>query len=163
MGLDTYFFKTKKADWARAQEEFAAYEALPEEKKNETKNPYEEWCPEEIGYFRKVNFLMAFFAYYGNCEYKEIGRDEFKELVEKCTEVYRIGKANRDEDGWKGDLSEEAIERVSEILPTCSGFFFGSTDYDEWYFNEVGEVLSWAENVLDNYGDDEVVLMYCWW
>ena len=26
---------------------------------------------------------------------------------------------------------------AEELLPTRSGFFFGSTDYDEWYFEDI--------------------------
>jgi hypothetical protein len=28
-------------------------------------------------------------------------------------------------------------ELAAELLPTTSGFFFGSTDYDEWYYTDI--------------------------
>ena len=134
MGLDIYFHKCKVAEWDAYQKEMEAENAP-------------EFNPEEIGYFRKVNFLMQEFAYYGNCEYRDITREELETLQDKCTRLVACQDA----------------ELAKSLLPTSSGFFFGSTDYDEWYFSDVKEVLNWVNGVLDALEDDEVVLMYCWW
>ena len=61
------------------------------------------------------------------------------------------------------EYDDDDIALAQRLLPTCSGFFYGSTDYDEWYFSDVKEVLEWVNGVLDALDDDEVVLMYCWW
>jgi len=99
----------------------------------------------EIGYFRKVNFLMDFFNYEGNCEYKEIPLECFNELKERCEKV----------------LADHSL--ADELLPTQSGFFFGSTDYDEWYFKNVEAVRDFCQKVLNETEPDEVIEMYCWW
>ena len=78
MGLDIYFHKTAHTEWERYQKDLAAYENLPEDGKSMDNHPDNNFHPEDIGYFRKVNFLMEFFHYEGNCEYKEIGRDELE-------------------------------------------------------------------------------------
>ena len=71
----------------------------------------------EIGYFRKVNFLVKFFEKKGfdvsNQTPLVIKREDAEELLSKCEEVLW--------DHSKGP----------ELLPTMSGFFFGSTDYDD--------------------------------
>lgn len=36
-------------------------------------------------------------------------------------------------------------ELAEELLPTTSGFFFGSTDYDQWYYSDV----KWTADQLD--------------
>lgn len=149
MGLDIYIHKTKRTEWKRFQKELSDYENLPESEQNEGNNPYKNFDPEEIGYFRKVNFLMSFFDYDGNCEYKEIAKCELEDLRDACKEISRMKPINK--------------ERCAELLPTQSGFFFGNTDYDQWYFNDVREVFEWVDGVLDHLADDEVVLMYCWW
>lgn len=37
---------------------------------------------------------------------------------------------------------------AEELLPTCAGFFFGSTTYDEDYFEDVKEVRDYVKNIL---------------
>ena len=176
MGLDIYFHKTTRQEWREYQNECDKFANLSDEEKEKgfhgTEAPGNKFEPEEIGYFRKVNFLMQFFAYYGNCEYKEISRDELEELQDKCLIISEMKPCrtefHKSEGVWEMDrvsniYSEADKKRCAEILPTTSGFFFGSTDYDEWYFEDVKEVLNWVTGVLKNLEDDEVVLMYCWW
>ena len=170
MGLDIYFHKTKRTEWERFQNDLAAYENLPKDKQTDGNNPYRDFDPEEIGYFRKVNFLMSFFKYDGNCEYKEIARERLQALRDACAEIakmkpVRIEITRYDYGGTEEtkDYSLADQERCAELLPTQSGFFFGNTDYDKWYFNAVKEVFVWVDGVLSGLADDEVVLMYCWW
>jgi len=43
---------------------------------------------------------------------------------------------------------------VAKILPNQSGFFFGSTDYDEWYLRDIEATIEGLEIALkDNDGD----------
>lgn len=160
MGLDIYFYKFKKADWKKASELKEAIANEPDdEKANKMIDEANEMLPDiqtEIGYFRKVNFLMAFFNYEGNCEYKEITRKQLRELKDKCFAVYTLKPGD-------GVMTDEIIKKCSETLPTQAGFFFGNTNYDEWYFQEVKEVLEWVSGVLEDLKRTEVVLMYCWW
>lgn len=163
MGLDIYFNKCKRHDWEAYEEALTNYENLPEEEKNDTKHPGHDFDPDEIGYFRKVNFLMEEFAYYGNCEYKEITREQLETLQDKCTRLAIITPHELTNGSGEKEYDEEDVALAQDTLPTCSGFFFGSTDYNEWYFQDVQEVLTWVNGVLDALEDDEVVLMYCWW
>ena len=41
---------------------------------------------------------------------------------------------------------------ASELLPCISGFFFGGTEYDEYYFGDLLETIKMIEPVVD---DDE--------
>jgi hypothetical protein len=43
---------------------------------------------------------------------------------------------------------------AEEYLPTHSGFFFGSTEYDEWYFNDLKLTVEIVDRVLSNVPDD---------
>lgn len=169
MGLDIYFHKTKRTEWERFQNEMAAYENLPENEQNNI-DTYRNFGPEEIGYFRKVNFLMSFFNYDGNCEYKEITRERLQALRDACAEIAKMEPVRVEVTQYSSGGTAEAKdysladkERCAELLPTQSGFFFGNTDYDQWYFQDVKEVLVWVDGVLSDLADDDVVLMYCWW
>jgi hypothetical protein len=157
MGLDTFFHKCSRQEWNDYQEQLKEYENLPEEERENTEHPGRNFDPGELGYFRKVNFLMPFFDYSGNCEYKEIPRNKLEVLKDICG---RLSKIQPNEDG---EYDEKDIQLAQKLLPTQSGFFFGSTDYDRSYFLDVDQVFGWVSGVLDYLQDDQVVLMYCWW
>ena len=36
-----------------------------------------------------------------------------------------------------------------DLLPTIQGFFFGSTEYDEYYYSDIDETIEILENVLN--------------
>ena len=106
----------------------------------------------DVAYFRKVNFLLPYFNYEENCSEIVIDKCEVEELVDDCKRVL----AAKDTD--------EAESVADELLPTEAGFFFGNTDYDEWYFNDVREVADKLTEILDTFDFDEnELVMSCWW
>jgi hypothetical protein len=44
----------------------------------------------------------------------------------------------------------EFPERAEELLPTQSGFFFGSTDYDEGYKQDLEYTVERIEKILND-------------
>ncbi len=40
-------------------------------------------------------------------------------------------------------------EMCAELLPTQGGFFFGSTDYDEWYVKDLENTIKMMTEVLE--------------
>ena len=53
---------------------------------------------------------------------------------------------------------------LGNILPTTSGFFFGSTEYDEWYFKDVEYVRDKFSELLKTINwRYESLYMHCWW
>ena len=91
----------------------------------------------------------------------EIEKDFFG-FVEKNTDIclddYR-GKS------YYIELDEFTKQNLlGNILPTTSGFFFGSTDYDEWYFKDVEDVRNKFSKLLDEMDwSNETLYMHCWW
>ena len=109
---------------------------------------------EEIGYFRKVNFLIAFFEDYyeqevQNCKDFYIEKVAVEELISRCKKV----------------LADHTL--APDLLPTKAGFFFGSTEYDDYYYNQVQSVLDYCEKDLlpefDRLGDNEEVNLLIWY
>jgi hypothetical protein len=45
-------------------------------------------------------------------------------------------------------------EEASELLPVTSGFFFGSIEYDEWYFDGIQNTIEILEGVLSDTSAD---------
>lgn len=79
-----------------------------------------------ICYFRKVNLLFAYF------ENEGLMIDQYFAFMDKETCLDIIDRCKR-------VLADHSL--AGELLPTQSGFFFGSTNYDEWYYHDVEDVL----------------------
>jgi hypothetical protein len=43
---------------------------------------------------------------------------------------------------------------AEELLPSRAGFFFGSTEYDEWYFGDIEQTVTMLETVLRETPED---------
>lgn len=132
MGLDIYFSKMKR------------------------NNIDSDCCEEEseLAYYRKVNFLVAFFENNYNFErdhanYFTLNEDMIKDLIRRCELVFK-----------DYNLAES-------ILPTTAGFFFGSTDYDDYYYDNIVNVLLDMKNIIlpefKNLKEDESIDFYISW
>lgn len=100
----------------------------------------------EVAYFRKVNFLLPFFEYGENCSRLEIDGYKIDELLVKCKQV----------------LEDHSL--AEELLPTQGGFFFGNTEYNDWYFDDVKEVYDKFSEIAEDFNSDEdMLVMVCWW
>lgn len=79
---------------------------------------------EEIGYWRKANAIHAWFV-----QNAQGGRDECQDTyVDRSTLALLLAAV---------DVVLVDHEKAEELLPTQSGFFFGGTEYDEYYFEEL--------------------------
>ena len=47
-----------------------------------------------------------------------------------------------------------------ELLPTTSGFFFGGTDYDEYYVNDIKETIDIVTKVLETTDFEKEMVYY---
>lgn len=83
-------------------------------------------------YFRKVNFIYAFFQNVLVNEECLVEQHDIENLINTCVNVLQHHKCD----------SDEGIKFAQQNLPTQSGFFFGSTDYDNWYWDDVKDCLS---------------------
>lgn len=188
MGLDINFFRTKRPaydkfqkdleEWMENEPEFLTEELegeMPREKTYEEMTEeeharYSDWLSarpdwdevaEGCGYFRKVNFLLPYFGYGENCSDNEISKGELGNLVVACNKV--LTAYEKSVLGCEDEPDEPWEEIADCYLPTSSGFFFGSTDYDEYYIEDVREVKEWALKLLAELNEDDIVIMNCWW
>ena len=159
MGLDITFYKAKRSKDNETKERLeeirkaldAEYIKSIDERNskliNELEDEKEKINPwKEVAYFRKVNFLIPFFGYEENCSNIEIDKYQVEDLIEACKEVLA------------------SHDKASFLLPTQAGFFFGSTDYDDWYFDDVESVKTTFESILEDFDQEEDILtMHCWW
>ena len=108
---------------------------LEEQLKQEAEGHYEQYN----AYFRKVNFLFAYFQNKGKMVdeyYAFVDKEDVDDIISKCEQILAAKKG-------EGLLDEgETVEEfAASLLPTQSGFFFGATDYDEYYFYDVEDCL----------------------
>ncbi len=90
-----------------------------------------------VGYFRKVNFFYRYFMDRLIDEAAWIEREDIEDIIDRCRKVLK-----------KHKLAEE-------LLPTQCGFFFGSTEYDDWYFKDVKDCLKQMKHLLKELKEDE--------
>ena len=109
--------------------------ALEEVIKKEVNEHYEQYD----AYFRKVNFL---FAYFQNKDkmvdeyYAFVDKDDVDDIIDRCEQILAAKK-----DKSLLDEGQTIEDFAASLLPTQSGFFFGGTDYDEYYFWDVIDCL----------------------
>ena len=95
----------------------------------------------EVGYWRKANQIHNWFMQ--NCA----RRDEWDNPIDDCSPIeITVDKLEKLLDACKKVLADHSL--ASSLLPTQSGFFFGSTEYDEYYFGDIEKTIEIIEPVL---------------
>lgn len=132
------------------------------------KNPDSE--SETLIYWRKANAIHKWFLDNGR-ELTDDGR-----LVEPDGD-FNCGKIPVDREMLERlrDEAEYIIsnpKKANRSMPTCPGFFFGSVDYDDGYFQDLQDTVDGINRVIRDtsikWGDlknDEIGDVYytCWW
>jgi hypothetical protein len=138
MGLDMYLDKrTYVKYWEHNGDD--NYEVTVT-KKNEPTNidPKKvKYIIEEAGYWRKANQIHRWFVEnvqngVDNCGDYYVERNQLQALLDLCKIV------------------QKDHSKAEELLPSASGFFFGGTDYDEWYYNDIENTISILEDALED-------------
>lgn len=133
---------------------------------------------EKVGYWRKANHIHKWFVDNvqngeDECQPHEVSKYKIEELRDICKTVLEnselidsmVSNGTTLENGeWKPILVEGraiADHGVAEkLLPTTDGFFFGGTDYSEWYLEDVEYTLDLCDQILRDFDFDEYVLFY---
>lgn len=90
-------------------------------------------------YWRKANQIHNWFVEnvqggVDDCGEYEVTQDQMRELINLCKKV----------------LKRRDNETSGELLPTQSGFFFGSTEYDDWYYSDIQDTIDQLEPLLNS-------------
>jgi hypothetical protein len=95
---------------------------------------------EEVGYWRKANAIHKFFCDLDGgkdeCQEIYVGQDQLTDLLVRCEAI----------------LADHS--KAPELLPTQGGFFFGGTDYDHYYFEDLEATIKIIKPLLRS-DDDE--------
>lgn len=134
---------------------------------------------DEVGYWRKANSIHRWFVDKvqdgeDDCEYYEVSKEDLEELLNTCYTVLGqseiitaniIAECGRNE---HGEIIEKTIAKkiiknptaATSLLPTQNGFFFGDTDYNEWYINDLEKTIEIILNALKTTDFDKEMVVY---
>lgn len=88
-----------------------------------------------VAYWRKAYQIHAWFVANvqdgrDECQKADVSTEQLKELLDLCEQI----KANP--------------KKAPELLPTQSGFFFGGTEYDEYYMQDIEYTIDTIKKLL---------------
>lgn len=106
------------------------------------------YLKEEILYWRKANQIHRWFVQnvqhgVDDCREYDVSLDALQELRDVCNQVLA-----------DNDLAET-------LLPPQSGFFFGSTEIDGWYLDDLRHTVESLDQILN--AKDEWYFTYSYW
>jgi hypothetical protein len=97
----------------------------------------------QIAYWRKANHIHQWFVNYvqngkDDCGDYHVSREQLMQLQTLCKSI----------------LKDKNLSMAVATLPRQDGFFFGDTEYNEYYFADLQDTVEQIQNVLDNYSED---------
>ena len=191
MGLDMYLKKGKRLPKIKKFESYLKIEEKVYDKDAETLEKYKDFVNEcgqysrwnslfeEVGYWRKANQIHKWFVDnvqngVDDCNYYEVTKEHIEQLLSICKEIRakvdlvegNIVISRSIQNGeWVNNYEKGLIisnpEVCEELLPTQSGFFFGSTDYDEYYMKDIDYTIELCERILKETDFENYRLAYC--
>lgn len=140
MGLDMYLYLRKydsdlSHDLDKVQD-FYPQELLEIGKKHTKRNFLSKTTEYQVGYWRKANAVHKYFV------------DNVADGVDDCKPM------------WVSDVTLKKLknlcdavlkdhDKAAKLLPTCEGFFFGGTEYDDWYFDDLKYTSELLGDILE--------------
>lgn len=134
---------------------------------------------EEVGYWRKANQIHNWFVTniqdgVDDCNYhREVTEEDLHELLDICKRVLdscemvegQINNGWEYRDGQRIPIVENGkyvkdSSVAEELLPSTSGFFFGGTDYDEYYISDLKNTIVIINQVLETTDFDTQMIYY---
>lgn len=102
---------------------------------------------EQICYWRKANHIHQYFVnVIGNgvddCKPIYVDTDDLRVLLDICKEV------------------KNNPNLASEKLPTRAGFFFGGTEYDESYMQDIIDTINFLEEEINDVNNNDILCDY---
>ena len=96
------------------------------------------YIEEEVAYWRKANHIHKWLVDNvqggeDNCNQYYVENGDLVNLLEVCKKV------------------KEDPSKAEELLPTTEGFFFGSTDYNEYYMKDIDYTIEILEEAISEY------------
>ena len=134
---------------------------------------------EQVGYWRKANQIHNWFIEHVQdgeddcCYHNEVTKEVLEELLDTCEVVlascelvpakikngYTYNENGRVYNYVDGMIVKDPSV-AERLLPSCSGFFFGGTDYDEYYINDIKYTIDIVTKVLETTNFEKEMIYY---
>ena len=182
MGLDMYLTKktyVKQWDFKKPEEQFEVVVKKGGVTYPNINPKQVTYVEEEVMYWRKANHIHNWFVQNvqegnDNCQTSYVDREKIVELVGVLKQVKEsLEKSKKGVvevvGGWRnGEEYKVPVEVyqdttiAEELLPTQSGFFFGGTEYDEYYLGTICETLEVLEKELEDENNTDFYYHASW-
>ena len=137
---------------------------------------------EQVAYWRKANQIFKWFedncadGHFENCSSVLVTKEQLEKLLRTCKMVLANselvdGKVKNGKrmavglEGWEDIIEDgQVVEDKSiaqELLPTRSGFFFGSTEYDQYYIEDIQSTINQIMPIISDTDFDEYDIYFC--
>ena len=146
MGLDMYLYKrlyTKNWEHTPEESRFQITVIKNGEVLEDFSNPT--YVTTEIAYWRKFNALHGYIV------------DTYASGEDNCQDIYL---EYSDLEDILNMLKEVLESKDSSNLPPREGFFFGSDEVDEYYWEDVKESIRLFEDILSRKGSEDADYIY---
>jgi hypothetical protein len=95
------------------------------------------YIEEQVAYWRKANAIHQWFVTHcqdgvDDCRDASVSHEQLTELRDLCVSLWETYKTD----------PAAAIERAMRELPPLAGFFFGSTEIDVYYWNDIEDTIA---------------------
>lgn len=140
MGLDSYLYKkTYIGNHYKKPEEQTKIDVAG------VKQERVSYITEQVGCWRKANHIHNWFVNNvqegdDNCQEYPVDLEQLKELLTIVNEIL--------------EYPFDDNKKAKELLPTAEGFFFGGTEYDSYYYDDLRDTKRILEEVLAEDGGD---------
>lgn len=168
MGLDMYLSKKtycKNWSYEKEEEKWKINVSHDGKKVPHIKPERLTYLTEEVGYWRKANHIHKWFVDNiqdgeDDCKTYNVSIEQLQELLDKCYEIRKhcilviTGKTEKIFSVEENKEIEIPVMSMSnkhiaeQLLPTQDGFFFGGTDYDNWYMEDINITIGILEPLM---------------
>ncbi len=140
MGLDMYLYrKTYVQHWEHNKDNYEV--SVTKAGKPTSIDPKKvTYIIEQAGYWRKANAIHKWLV-----DNIQDGKDDCGEYYFSAEQMQNLLKICKDV------LVNPS--RANELLPTTSGFFFGGTEYDEYYLSDLEHTIQILTQSLEDYNN----------
>lgn len=157
MGLDMYLYKkTYVQNWEHQtpEQRHTISVKLGDNEREDIKPERIAYIVEQIGYWRKFNALHGWFVENcaqgdDECQEIEVRAHDLKVLLETLKEVSKA-------------IKENDHKTIAMLFPPVAGFFFGSTEIDQYYKEQVNETIAIIEEAINEGEHEEFYYQASW-
>ena len=163
MGLDSFLYKKVWVNNNRKNNTHQVVDKTVEIFDKEYPLKDLEYLVYEVGYWGKANAIHKWFVDniqdgVDDCKEYYININDIKKLIDVCKQVKESLESSYD----SKTNSYLNTKVAQELLPSQMGFFFGDTDYNEYYLEDINNTINQLEPLLKKKENEYFYYLSSW-